>query len=409
MRLSKIKINNFKTFKNLTVDLNNPCLIIGSCASGKSNFVEIFEFIKDLTNDFDNAFYKHGGFYLQNLNPLLKNEPTYLKFFFDDKEFDGEILNLNDSVSIRFTNFNYEISFNFNEWEYDVLYENIEFKFNVIDDGIHSSHNTLYLKNSGGKYFVDLDYDGDLFSADDLIPNSLLNIARNNLANNNVLLINSVLSSTPFQWADFFKEIECYNFNPQFSKSISKINGDNSLLKYGENLSISLNRILKNNNDKRMFLNLLKDLLPYINDVDVKQLKQNQLFFTIFEQNKKVEVPSLFVSDGTSNVIALIVSLYFDNSKYLFIEEPERNIHPSLLSKLVQMISEASRFKQIIVTTHSPEILKFMKLDNIYLISKDDNEFTVISKPANNKVLKPFIEELGIDEIFVDNYLEWGT
>ena len=50
-----------------------------------------------------------------------------------------------------------------------------------------------------------------------------------------------------------------------------------------------------------------------------------------------------------------------------------------------------------------------MKLDNIYLISKDDNEFTVISKPANNKVLKPFIEELGIDEIFVDNYLEWGT
>ena len=42
-------------------------LLIGSCAAGKSNFVEIFDFLKDLSQDFDRAYKKHGGPYLKIL------------------------------------------------------------------------------------------------------------------------------------------------------------------------------------------------------------------------------------------------------------------------------------------------------------------------------------------------------
>lgn len=133
------------------------------------------------------------------------------------------------------------------------------------------------------------------------------------------------------------------------------------------------------------------------------------MFFSITEENTSVEIPSFFISNGTSNVISLIVSLYFDDSKYVFIEEPERNIHPSLLSKVVEMMEEASNNKQITVTTHSPEILKYMDLNNVLFISKDSDGFSKITKPIDNEILMPFIEELGIDEIFVDNYLELGN
>ena len=34
-------------------------------------------------------------------------------------------------------------------------------------------------------------------------------------------------------------------------------------------------------------------------------------------------------------------------------------------------------------------------------------DFQKISKPINNETITPFIEELGIDRIFIDNYLEW--
>ena len=66
---------------------------------------------------------------------------------------------------------------------------------------------------------------------------------------------------------------------------------------------------------------------------------------------------------------------------------------------------ESSKKKQIIITTHSPEILKCVDLKDIYLISRDLDGFSVISKPINNEIIKPFIEELGIDEVFIDDYL----
>ena len=46
MRLSKIEVKNFKTFKDVSVEFNKSNLLIGSCAAGKSNFVEIFDFFK---------------------------------------------------------------------------------------------------------------------------------------------------------------------------------------------------------------------------------------------------------------------------------------------------------------------------------------------------------------------------
>ena len=420
MRLSKIEIKNFKTFKDVSVEFNNSNLLIGSCASGKSNFVEIFDFLKELSQDFERAFRKHGGAYIQNLNLNSNDNLTSLKVTFDDKEFGSMSLELtniqnelkeNESIILQFTEFSYEINLNIDGWEYEILSENVEFKFDVYkffeNDSEIISQNKLYLKNLNDDFIVELENDEEFFTINDLIPDSLVNVANNNFKMRNIPLINSPLSSLPIPWEFMFKDIECYNFNPQLSKGISEINGDTNLLKYGENLPVILNKIFKDKNKKRKFLNLVNDLLPYIKDIEVNPVNDNQIFFSIFEKNNSIEIPSFFISDGTSNVISLIVSLYFDDSKYLFIEEPERNIHPSLLSKVVEMIGEASNEKQIFVTTHSPEILKYMDLNNVFFILKDDFGFSKISKPINNEVIAPFIEELGIDKVFIDNYLGW--
>jgi len=61
--------------------------------------------------------------------------------------------------------------------------------------------------------------------------------------------------------------------------------------------------------------------------------------------------------------------------------------------------------KQIIITTHSPELLKYSELNNILFISRDRNGFSNIKKVMDNDVIKPFIEELGIDSVFVNDYL----
>ena len=68
MKISKIHVKNFKTFKDISCDFNDFNVIIGECGSGKSNFVEIFKFLKDLSNDFSNAISKHNRKLLQNIN-----------------------------------------------------------------------------------------------------------------------------------------------------------------------------------------------------------------------------------------------------------------------------------------------------------------------------------------------------
>ena len=124
----------------------------------------------------------------------------------------------------------------------------------------------------------------------------------------------------------------------------------------------------------------------------------------ILEKYNDVKIPAPFISDGTSTIIALIIATYFQENRIIVIEEPERHIHPTLISKLILMFKSVSN-KQVIITTHNPEVLKHVNLDDILFISRNNKGFSDIYNLSENDSLKPFIEELGIDYVFVNDYL----
>jgi predicted ATPase len=89
------------------------------------------------------------------------------------------------------------------------------------------------------------------------------------------------------------------------------------------------------------------------------------------------------------------------------IEEPERNLHPSLISKLVELFKDASRFKQIIVSTHSPEIVRYVEPSQLILISRDADGSSHANRPADKAQVQQFLhDEIGMDELYVQNLLE---
>jgi len=101
-------------------------------------------------------------------------------------------------------------------------------------------------------------------------------------------------------------------------------------------------------------------------------------------------------------IIALIIALYFDSKPIIIIEEPVRNIHPYLISRLVNMMKEVSEEKQIIITIHNPEVIKHEGLENIFLVSRNKEGFSTISKPSEKEEVEIFLEnELGIEELYV--------
>ena len=429
MRLQKLQLKNFKSFKDISIEFNEFNLLIGGCASGKSNFIEIFKFLQDMANDFEKAIYKHGGdYYFKNLN--LPHEECYLKTSFiknGNPRFivpirNREKLKENEIIIMDFEEIDYELKFKFDNFgSYNVLDENIIFHcdfykvtneyesetdmFNIDDD--HQILKTdLCIKNSDGKITVDLKDSLGYIEKDKLIPEFLVEKAEYEFKRGKKLMINSSISILPITWSSLFDNFKFYDFHPKLCKSISSLAEEPTLNEHGDNLPIILDDILKNDEEKRKFLNLIKSVLPYVDNIDVEEIMENHRIFNLSENYNDASIPAPLISDGTSDIIALIVALFFEKGDVIFIEEPERNIHPDLLSDIVDLMEESAIAKQIVITTHSPEVLRNSELKNIFLISRNSSGFSEISKPIDNKILRPFIEDLGISEVYIDDYLK---
>ena len=70
MAIKRIKIQNFRSFRDVEIELGDLNVVIGANASGKSNFIQIFRFLRDIAQSgLKNAISMQGGVeYLRNLN-----------------------------------------------------------------------------------------------------------------------------------------------------------------------------------------------------------------------------------------------------------------------------------------------------------------------------------------------------
>jgi predicted ATPase len=70
------------------------------------------------------------------------------------------------------------------------------------------------------------------------------------------------------------------------------------------------------------------------------------------------------------------------------------------------MMKESSKRKQIMITTHSTEVVKHASIEDLLLLSRDTEGFSVVSRPADKEEVRIFLEnEVGIEELYVQNLL----
>jgi len=106
------------------------------------------------------------------------------------------------------------------------------------------------------------------------------------------------------------------------------------------------------------------------------------------------------LSDGTKRLIYLIFTIHglnYDKTEKLngfspisLIEEPELGIHPHQLHLLLNYLKEKSREQQIIITTHSPQVLDILTSNelNKIIIAEIDFENGTILRRLNNEELQ---------------------
>ena len=416
MSIKRIEVRNFKSFKELKIDLGKFNVIIGANASEKSNFVHIFEFLRDITTSgLDNAVSLQGGVeYLRNMN-IRVSEDLFIKIV-ADQEF-GWLGRRTKAglIGIKTYETIYEFALRFNKrgsgfriakdrLNQKCRFIRLERKGKKIEEKEILGKGEILISRSNGKVKIDLNIPPKVpLKKEDIIPPFL---------REEKLLEHVLLLETPYFFIPplegIYSEISIYDFDPKLPKKATPITGKAELEEDGSNLSIILKSITENKEKKRKLFNLVKDLLPFVENLDVEKFADKSLLFKLKESYFKAQyLPASLISDGTINMTALIVALYFEKKPFVIIEEPERNIHPSLISKVVEMMKDASQKKQIVVTTHNPEFVKYAGLENILLVYRDKDGFSLISRPADKEEVKSFLKnDIGIEELYIQNLLE---
>lgn len=78
-----------------------------------------------------------------------------------------------------------------------------------------------------------------------------------------------------------------------------------------------------------------------------------------------------YLSEGTLRVMEILVTLLQPSTRVLLIEEPEMAVHPGLLERLLAVIDAYSLDRQIVVSTHSPQVVNWGRPDELRLVERD--------------------------------------
>jgi predicted ATPase len=118
-------------------------------------------------------------------------------------------------------------------------------------------------------------------------------------------------------------------------------------------------------------------------------------------EKDSLEIPLSNMSDGTLRIMAYYVLLHQDQLPTLIgIEEPERNLHPGLLREVASVVKRLSQKTQVIITTHSSQLLDCFNLDEI----NSDVSVLLLSKTDDVGTQAFPIDELGKSR---DDLSEW--
>ena len=416
MKLKSLNLVNYKSIESCNLEFNNKTIILGANASGKSNLISSLKFINYiLMYGIDDAVSLMGGIdNLININSnnefleigfsiSLDNDEWYRKF---DKTYNSTPTQMDYTFKLMKMKKN----------QFKVLYDNMKIVFALYENSRRKEKETNY---RAGEFSIEFIRDGRKFTSS--IVDNKTQFTEANLMKEEIyklfsyimkdskkeLMLNNVRFVLPpiyFKNNELFK---IYDFDPKLLKTPSQITSKRNLEEDGSNIGVVLETLLKDRKDKSKLFNLLKSCLPNIQSVEIKKNIDKSVAYQIKETYFSKPLYSQFLSDGTVSMLALIISLYFnEKDNIIILEEPERNLHPRVIRKLVEMLNEVSNDKQVIITTHNAEIVRNSNLEDIICIKREKNGTTSIYKPNDNIRIKTFLQnELGLDDLFLDGIL----
>ena len=377
--INRVILKNYKSIAACDVQLQPLTFLVGRNGSGKSNFLDALRFVADaLNSSLDHAVRARGG--IRDVCRRSENPNDYRNHFSIRLDFnlpDGSTGYYAFQIETRLTG-------------YVVQSEKCK---------IHNEKSTTtdsYYKVINGK-------------VKDISVNVAPAVTRDRL-----YLVNASGLPEFRQIYDALSRMGFYNLNPDIIRDLQAPDIGDKLMQDGSNLASVFNQFSPET--KTNIQEYLQVIVPGVLRVHVRKLGPKEtLEFRQFVAEDKSPWHFLAnnMSDGTLRALAILVALFQGNQEagergtLVGIEEPEIALHPGAVAVLLDALRDAAHKTQVIVTTHSPELLddKHLDVESILAVEADDGN-TVIAPvdDASKSVVQDRLFTIG--ELLRSNQLQ---
>jgi predicted ATPase len=374
MLIESVHLEKYRAFADVTLGGNQGlprlAVLVGANGSGKSTFFDALGFLRDaLDKDVTTAVMKRGG--MKEVRSRGKAGPVVIEIKFRE---DGP----------RIT---YRLEVDDQEGRPIVSREILKYRRGSHGQPWH------YLDFTNGKGTA---VTNELAVVDD---ESQLERGDFTLDNPGILAIKGLGQMKEFPAVTAFRRLlenwHVSDFHIADARPTSEYALAEHLSSTGENLSQYAKWLYEQHRDRfDQVLDKMRKRVPGVDRVDAKEMEDGRLVLRFQDGSFKDPFIARFVSDGTIKMFAYLLLLH-DPSPHplLCIEEPENQLYPTLLGELAEEFrAYATAGGQVFVSTHSPDFLNAIKLDEIFHLTKRDG-YTVIQPAVSDEQLRALTAE----------------
>lgn len=368
MRIDTIELRNYRLFRwAVLTELPSMATVVGANGSGKSTLFDALSFLRDaLTENVVQAVARRGGF-----RELVSRGES------------GPI-----SISLRFLDTSRSPAL----YLLEITQENgrpvvDREELSVADRSRGSALVHLVRVSRGqGSALIDEGESGWVRQAVDLNDPS-------------ALAIKGLGQFKEFRAAAEFSELlegwHISNFHVHDARPSAESGYAEHLSARGDNIAQVAQFLYEHHADRfQRILDVMRARVPGVTSVEAKPTVDGRLVLRFQEGGFEDPFIARYVSDGTIKMFAYLVMLHDPKPHPLLaVEEPENQLYPALLRELAEEFRDyARRGGQVFVSTHSPEFLNGVKLDEIYWLVKEDG-FATVRRASESKLLRDLYAE----------------
>jgi predicted ATPase len=360
--ISKIELKNWRNFENVEVDLTDRVFVVGPNAAGKSNFLDVFKFLRDVAlprGGLQEAINQRGG--IPKIRCLSARRETEVEITVELKNPGAENFLWRYSIGIK-----------------------------LEQRGTREPYLTHERVWRDGKQ--------------DPIVNRPNDEDKKDSKRKTQTYLEQVSANQSFrEIADFFQQINYLHLVPQLIKfpdafTGKKLAGD----PFGIDFLVSVARATPKVREIRLrkIQRALAQVVPQFRQLEYKpdeatgvpHLQVKFDHWRGFPSNQREDQ----FSDGTLRLIGLLWSLLSGDS-LLLLEEPELSLHTGIVSQLAPLIHRLQKTKtgkrQIILSTHSEALLSHHSIDpsEVLMLIPDKNGNTQILPASSDEEISALL------------------